>query len=287
MIKFYNEANFDRDNDFFCCSVGGEKYTVSPDENGKIEIPVGISKVENYTHFWNTTLKELVVPASVKSLSIRNCDELQKISLAMKVVPSNAITQCGQHHACKLELVLQKGVEEVEYAAFNCCDFGKIVLPASIKKFPLDAVIGTVCEIDFKNVCDKIVDMEPSSRFVERTNLRLDSKSWLGILQNYPQGIYLMDDYCLTDKNFVNECKTYIVKGMEMRRHASEKSGDAAKEEAAKNIKLMKDIDKYILDLQFNFAQQEAVIQHDEKTEKYAQQYDKLDYSAAREKFLK
>lgn len=259
---------------------------VSADGDGKVVIPDGITEVENFSDLGNTTLKELVVPASVKSLSIKRCDELQKISLAMKVVPTGAFDECGQF-ANKIELVLQEGVEEVKYGAFNCCVLDKIVLPASIKKFPLDAVVGTVCEIDLKNVCDKIVDMEPSSRFVEGTNLRLDSKSWLGLLQNYPQGIYLMDDYCLTDKNFVNECKTYIVKGMEMRRLASEKSGDAAKEEAAKNIKLMKDIDEHISNLQFDYAQQEADRKHNMKMEKRAQQYGKLDYSAAREKFLK
>lgn len=287
MIRFYDEEKFDEEKDFLCFFAGNPKFAVSADENGKIEIPYEVTIVENYSHLGNTTLKELVVPASVKSLSIQNCFELQKISLAMRVVPANAFDACGLHHTRKLELVLQEGVEEVRSDAFSFCNFGKIVLPASIKKFPLDAVAGTVCQIDFAYVCDKIVDMEPSSRFVERTNLHLDSKSWLGLLQNYPQGIYLMDDDLLLNKNFVNECKTYIVKGMEMRRRAGEKSGDAAKEEAAKNIKLMKDIDKHILDLQFDYALQEADRKHSMKMEKRAQQYGKLDYSAAREKFLK
>lgn len=157
---------------------------------GTFEIPDGIRALGYFSFHSNTSLKEVIIPFSVKEIggmAFCDCKNLTKATLSagIKTISYGAFQYCGKLK----EVVIPVGVEEIERSAFGqckslvevtlpiglrtiqsrafekCTNLTKVVIPTTVKSIEADTFDGCT-----KLVCT-VSEGSYAKKFCEENNI--------------------------------------------------------------------------------------------------------------------
>lgn len=136
----------------------------------KIEIPPSVSELGTAVFAACRALEEIIVPEGVSEIpdsAFKNCEVLKKITLpsTLKVIKDEAFGYC----AALEEIIIPEGTEEIERLVFiECVNLKRVELPASLKKIKNRTGSGFSPQTIFERIPEIPLVILPKGSYAEK-----------------------------------------------------------------------------------------------------------------------